>query len=67
LAAQRALTQSFTAKVAKNAKENNSLTAKEIIIRSAEKSEGRKGTAPRVAIPALSWEGYSLWSEAVHA
>jgi len=41
--------KSLTAKDTKGAKEKKSITAKEIIIRTEAKSEGREGTAPRVA------------------
>jgi hypothetical protein len=40
---------SLTAKDPKDAEENNSFTAKEIIIRSTARPEGREGTAPRAA------------------
>jgi hypothetical protein len=40
---------SFTAKDTKDAEEEESFTAKEIIINARAKSEGREGTAPRVA------------------
>ena len=40
---------SFTAKVAMAAKENKSFNAKEMIIGSKAKPEGREETAPRVA------------------
>jgi hypothetical protein len=40
---------SFTAKDTKDAEEEKSFTAKEIIIRSTARPEGREGTAPRVA------------------
>jgi hypothetical protein len=50
--------KSFTAKDAKAAEENKSLTAKEIIIRTKAKSEGREGTAPRVAYNKRFWSYY---------
>jgi hypothetical protein len=40
---------SFTAKDTKDAEEEKSFTAKEIIINTRAKPEGREGTAPRVA------------------
>jgi len=47
--------KSFTAEDAKGAKEEKSFTAKEIIIRSKAKPEGREGTAPRVAYKKRIW------------
>jgi hypothetical protein len=41
--------KSLTAKLAKAAKEEKSFTAKEIIIRTSARPEGREGTAPKVA------------------
>ena len=41
--------KSFTAKDAEDAKEEKSFTAKEIIVRTRSKPEGREGAAPRVA------------------
>jgi hypothetical protein len=41
--------KSFTAKDSKDAEEEESFTAKEIIIRTRATPEGREGTAPRVA------------------
>jgi len=41
--------KSLTAKLAKAAKEEESFTAKEIIIRTSARPEGREGTAPKVA------------------
>jgi hypothetical protein len=50
--------RSLTAKAAKDAKEKNSFTAKEIIIRTKAKPEGREGTAPRVAYKERFWSYY---------
>jgi hypothetical protein len=46
---------SFTAKDTKDAEEEKSFTAKEIIIRSTARPEGREGTAPRVAYKKRFW------------
>jgi len=54
--------QSFTAKDAKDAEEDESFTAKEIIIRTRTRPEGRQGTAPRVAYNQRIWSYYALKS-----
>jgi hypothetical protein len=41
--------KSLTAKLAKAAKVERSCTAKELIIRTSARPEGREGTAPKVA------------------